>query len=104
MQTLRAGSLRGHATAKCCEENPSCSKLFGFHNSGSALQSNFRVPYANRVTEEFPLSSWQKMCCACFSLRTLGQGNEATKKALSLLPHPVNDDPDTNVGKQLENT
>lgn len=67
-------------------EEPSCSKLFGFQNSGTALQFNFGVPRASRITEGFSLSSWQKMCCAYFSLRTKTSGGKENIRPQIRLP------------------
>lgn len=72
--------------------------MSGFHNSGTALQFNFRVSHASWITKRFSLSSWQKMCCAYFSLRTLGQGNhQPQRRFVSPLPHSVTEEPDTNI-------
>lgn len=103
MQTLLSESFRDHAIAKCCYDK-NCSKLFDFQNSGTALQFNFRVLHAIWMTEGLSLSSWQKICCAYYSLRTLGQGkHQATKKAFSTLLCSVNDEPDMNIWKELDN-
>ena len=56
------------------------------------------------MREGLSLSSWQKICCAYYSLRTLEQGKHpATKKAFSTLCS-VNDEPDINMWKEQENT
>lgn len=98
METLKVGSFRDLATAKCYYKESSCSTQFGFQKTETDLQFNFRLPRASRLTEGFSLSSWQNICCAYFSLTTLRQGKHQATKTFSSLPHSVNDEPENLIG------
>lgn len=56
------------------------------------------------MTEGLSLSSWQKICCAYYSLRTLGQGKHQATKAFSTLLCSINGELDINMWEEQENT